>query len=54
MKGLKSEKLGAIGLIVLISAAILLDRIITSAPLETALKPYSVLAVIDVDSAGEH
>jgi len=54
VKGLKFEKLCAIGLIVLMSAPILLDRIIASAPVETALKPYSVLAVIDIDSAGEY
>jgi hypothetical protein len=50
---LKFEKLGAIGLIVLISVPILLDRIIASAPVETALEPYSVFAVIDIDPAGD-
>jgi hypothetical protein len=53
VKGLKFEKLGAIGLIVLIPAPILLDRIIASAPAETTLKPYNALAIIDVDPSGD-
>jgi hypothetical protein len=53
VKGLKSKKLGAIGLIVLISAVTVLGGIIANAPVEIALKPYRVLVVIDVDWHGD-
>ena len=54
MKDLKSKKLGLIGLIVLISAAILLGRIIASALVEITIKPYRVFGVIDLNAAGGH